>query len=299
MKRIRTFAAKAEATIGTAESLTAAEGVFNAYDLIIQAVPTFEQREAQGQFGVLSAVPGPLAGKATFKTDLAYDDTNIPPYASVLLPMCGYVNSAGTFTPRSEAPGTNVKTGTIGCFQNGLLKSIAGAVGTFKIVFPTGKMAYIEWEFTGVWQAPTDTAIIAPTYPTISPVKAANMTTTFNSASFCSENITFDAGNKISLLQCQTGNGYKSALIVDRAPMATSNPESVLNATQNRWAPLTTAAEQALNLTVGAAITISAPKAQIVDNQEGDRESVLIDNLKWQINKNGDNLDQDVSIVFS
>jgi phosphatidylglycerophosphatase A len=79
----------------------------------------------------------------------------------------------------------------------------------------------------------------------------------------------------------------------------TSNPESVLVATQDRYAPLLTATEQALSLAIGSAITITATKAQIVNNQEGDREKVVIDELSWQCNKNGTNLDQDVSIVFS
>ena len=298
MKRIRTLAAKIETTIGTAESLAASEGAFNAYNLMIQAEPTPEQREAQGQFGVLSAIPGALAGTATFRTDLGYDGTAVPSWATVLLPACGYVNATGTFTPRSEAPGSNVKTLTIGSFQNGMLKSLLGAVGNFTLVFPTGRMAYIDWTFRGVYVQPTDTAIIAPTYPTHATLRAANMTTTFNSVSFCSENITFNSGNEISMIQCQTGNGFKNAIITDRLPTVTSNPESVLIATQDRYAPLLTATEQALSLAIGSAITITIPKAQIVNNQEGDREKVVIDDLSWQCNKNT-TLDTDVSIVFS
>lgn len=299
LKRVRVLAAKVEATVGTAESLTNAEGVFNAYNVMIQPGITFEQREAQGQFGTLSAVPGARMGTATFRTDLGYDGSTVPTWASVLLPACGYVNSTGTFTPRSEAPGSNVKTLTIGCYLNGKFKSLAGAMGTFNLVFPTGRMAYIDWTFTGVWQAPTDTSIIAPTYPTHPTLRAANMTTTFDSVSFCSEQITFDAGNEISMIQCQTGNGFKNALVHNRAPRFTSNPESVLVATQDRYASLLSSVEASLSLAIGNAITISAPKAQIVNLQEGDREGVVIDEVEWQANKNGTGIDQDVSIVFS
>jgi len=302
LKRIRTIAVKVESVIGTAEALTAAEGAFNAYNVMAQPTPAFEQREAQGQFGVLSAVPGPVSGTVSFRTELGYDNTNIPAWASVLFPACGYVNSTGTFTPRSVAPGASVKTVTIGCYVNGLFKSIAGAVGNFKLIFPTGKMAYIDWTFTGIWQAVTDTAIIAPTYPTLTtepPLRAANMTTTFNTVAFCSAEISFDSGNKTTLIQCQSGNGLKNALIVDRSPIFTSDPESLLVATQDRYAPLLTTTEQALSLAIGTAITITVPKAQLVDNQEGDREGIVIDQLTWQGNKNAANLDQDVSIVFS
>lgn len=108
-----------------------------------------------------------------------------------------------------------------------------------------------------------------------------------------------NSGNEISMIQCQTGNGFKHAIITDRLPTFSSNPESVLVATQDRYAALLTATEQALSLAVGSAITISAPKAQIVNAQEGDREKIVIDELSWQANKNGTNIDQDVSIVFS
>lgn len=300
LKKIRTLAAKVEATPGTAEALTAAEGVFNAYNLMIQANIPVEAREAQGTFGGLASVPGPRTGVATFRTDLGYNGTDVPTWATVLLPACGYVNSTGTFTPRSQAPGSNVKTITIGSFQNGQFKSIAGAVGTFTITFPSGRNAYIDWTFTGIWQAPTSVAIIAPTYPTDTPMRAASMTTTYDSVAFCFEQLVFDAGNEVIMRECSTNvSGFSSGLIVNRVPIITANPESVLNATQDRFGKWLSGAEDALSIAIGSAITISIPKAQVINLQEGDRNRVVIDDITWQANKNGTNNDQDVSIVFS
>ncbi len=300
LKRIRTLAAKVETTIGTPISLSGTDGAFNAYNLMCQANIPVEQREASGSFNRLSSIPGARSGTMSFRTDLSHDGSTVPGWATTLLPACGWVNAAGTFTPRSEAPGSNVKTLTLGAYVDGVFKSIAGAVGTFNMVFPSGRMAYIDWTFTGVWQAPTDVAIIAPTYPTEAVLKASSMTTTWDSVAFCFEQLALDAGNEVILRECSTSaSGYVSAMIVDRVPKITANPESVLVATQDRFGQWLAGTEAALSIALGSAITISAPKAQVVNLQEGDRNKLVIDEIEWQANKNGATADQEVSIVFS
>lgn len=305
LKRRRVMAAKVETTIGTAESLTGAEGAYNAYDLMIQATIPVDQREAQGSFNYLSGVPGARMGKATFKTDMGWDGTaTLPTWATVLMAGCGYVNSSGTITPRSEAPGSNVKTLTIGGYVDGLFKSIAGSVGNFKIVCPSGKQCLIEWEFTGVWQGPTDVALIAPTYPTALPIRYSTATTTFNSVAMCVQQFTFDAGNEVILRECaSTAAGYISGLVVNRYPKANANPESVLVATQDRFGIWLAPTEAALSVTLdtptNSSLVITAPKAQITNLQEGERNKLVTDEVEWMFNKNGATADQEVSLVFT
>ena len=300
LQRKRVLAAKVETTIGTAESLTASEGVFNAYNVIAQANITAEEREGQGAFNRLSSVTGMRTGTISFRTDLSYDGSTVPTWASVLLPMCGWVNATGTFTPRTEAPGSNVKTGTIGVFMDGMLKRIAGAVGDFSIVFPSGRMAYIDWTFTGVWQAPTDTAIIAPTYPTDPTLRAASMTTSWNATTLCFEQITVASNNEIVARECTTSAaGVTNYMIADRRPTITGNPETELVATQDRFGQWIGHTEGALSIAISNAITISASKAQIINIQEGNRNRIVIDEIEWQCNKNGTTNDSELSIVFS
>jgi hypothetical protein len=305
LKRKRVFAAKVESTIGTPESLTASEGVFNAYGTIVQGNIPVEEREAQGSFNRLSGVSGPRTGTATLRTDLGWDGTTtMPTWASVLFPACGWAESSQVYTPRSEAPGTNVKTLTIGCYQDGRFKSIAGAVGNFRIVLPAGRMAYIEWTFTGVWQDPTDAAIIAPTYPTALPLKFNSATATFDSVNMKVESATIDSGNNVVMRECPTtAAGFISALITDRYPKITANPEAVLKSVQERYTQWIDAEEAALSLVVpgpdDATITIAAPKAQILNDQEADRNKIEVEQLEFGCNKNGTNNDQELSITFA
>lgn len=308
LKRIRTMAAKTESTIGTAESLTAAEGVYNAYDVMLQAEIEVEQREAQGSFNYLPGVPGARGGKMTFKTDMGWDGADMPTWASVLLPACGFVESTQVYTPRSEAPGSNVKTATIACYVDGVLKVLAGAVGTFKINATAGKIVYIEWEFTGVWQAPTDVAIIAPTYPTDIPIRFGSATITYAAVEQCVENFTFDAGNEVILRECpDTAAGFKSGLIVSRYPMININPEAQLVATEDRFGDWIAGTESAFScafdgptgLVSNGSVTVAAPKAQIFNVQEADRNKLVTDEVELMCNKNGATADQEVSITFT
>lgn len=305
LKRKRVFAAKTETTSGTFESLTTAEAAYNVYDLMMQQAIEMEPRESQGGFGMLASIPGGYQGKCTFKTDISWDGTStLPTWATVLLPACGLVNSSGTFTPKSEVPGSNVKTISIGCYMDGVYKRMRGCAGTFKLVCPTGKRAYIEWDFTGVWNAPSDTAMLAPTYPTAQALRYSASTTTFDSVALCLENITLDVGNEIMLRECATTvGGYHAALITNRIPKVTGNPEAKLVATQDRYGQLILSDEGILSWTIPGPdtsyITISAQKAQIVNIQEADRNRLVTDEIEWSLNRNGSTVDSEFSIEFT
>lgn len=304
LKRVRVLAAKVEATSGTAETLLAAQAAINAYDVEIQGEIEFIERPRQGSFGRLPGVLGPRGGKCTFKTDLYGDGAaGVPLWASTFLPACGFVDSGGVFSPTSEPPGSNVKTATIGVYENGLLKKLRGAAGTFKLMFPTGKPAFIEWEFTGVWVAPTDAAILAPTYPTIIPLRTSNATFTIASWAPCFESLEIDAGNNVILRECATssdGSGYAAGLVTDRKPVGKVNPEAALVATKDNYGLWIAGTEEALSiaLTDGTdTITVAAPKAQRVNVQEGDRNMIQTDEIDFQCNASAG--DDELTITFA
>lgn len=305
LKRKRVLAAAIESTPGTAEALSASNGAFNAYDVIAQAQIAVESREGQGGFGKLSGVPGARAGTLNFKVDLGWDGTaTIPTWASVLLPMCGWVNSSGAFTPRTEAPGANVKTGTLATYVDGVKKTIAGASGNVRFVFPAGRMAFAEFSFTGVWQAVADVSLIAPTYPTALPLRYASATTTYDSVAMCVEQLAIDSGNTIKLRECGgSAAGFDYAIITDRSPRITANPEATLVATDDRYGDWLAATEAELSLLLNgpssSTLEFEVPKAQIVNAQEGEREGLVIDDIEWMANKNGANQDEELSIIFT
>jgi hypothetical protein len=306
LKKVRAFAAKVEATPGTAEALTSAEGAYNVYNLMIQPQIDVSTREGQGGFGRIPSVPGARRGIATFRTDAGYTGSAIPTWASVLLPACGVVASSTTFTPRSEIPGTNVKTLTIGGYINGKFKSICGAVGNARFVMVAGQPIYIDWTFTGIYVAESDATLITPTYPTtLTPLRFAGGATSWNSATICLQQANFDIGNVVTGRECTTPvAAYDSFVVTDRVPKVTGNPESKLVATRDVYSQFINMTEAALSFTIdgpgNSTLVISAPKAQIVNGpQEGERNGIVTDEIEWQLNRNGATVDQEFSIVFT
>lgn len=305
LKRKRVLAAKIETTVGTAIALTGTDASFNAYDIMIQPEIEVEEREGQAGFGMLSSVVGGYKGKATFKIDCGWDGTATEPaWADTFLPACGLVKTGQVFAPRSEAPGANVKTLTIGAFCDGIFKSICGAAGTFKLVCPTGRMAYFEFEFQGVWVPPTDVAILAPTYPTALPLRYASSTTTFASVALFVENLTLDCGNEITMRESPaTVGGFHSAIITNRNPKVTANPEAKLIATRDPNGQFLAMTEGILTWGLdgptNAVLTTAAPKAQLIKAQEADRNNLVTDDLEWQLNRNGSTVDEEFSMTFT
>jgi hypothetical protein len=304
LRRKSVFAAKVETTIGTAETLTAAEGVFNAMDFVIQPTIASTRREGQGGFQYLPSMPEGMMGTCTIKHELTYDGTNVPTWASVLLPACGWVASGAVFTPRTEAPGSNVKTLTIGHYKDGKRALLSGCMGTFVITLEAGKTAYATFTFTGKYSSnETDTALISPTYPTVLPLRFAMGSVTYNSVAMCTASVGIDAGNSVIMRECVTASersGYISALVTNRAPVITANPESVLVATQDLSALWLASTPQALTIVIGAAlssITISAPKAQLENKQQGNRSDMWSDDLTWLASA-GSAVDTELSITF-
>ena len=304
LRRRAVFAAKVETTIGTAETLSGAEGVYNARDFVIQPNVAMTRREGQGGFNYLTSIAEGMTGTCTIVHDLTYNGTDVPNWASVLLPACGWVAAGSVFSPKSVGPGSDVKTLTIGHYKDGKRSLLSGAMGTWKIVCPTGKVAYIEFTFTGKYSTnETDTALITPTYPTVSPLRFAAGALTFNSVALCTSTLEVDAGNSVIMRECVNAtdrSGYVSALVTNRAPMITADPESELVATQDRDALWLTSSAQALSIQVGAAgssITIAAPKAQLENKQQGNRSDMMVDNLTWLATQ-GSSADTELTITF-
>lgn len=306
LKKITTLAAKVEATPGTAESLSGTDGVYNAYDIMCQPSITMTDREANGSFNYLTSIKEGQSATMTFKIDIEWDGTATEPNVfSVLMPACGWTESTNVWKPRSEAPGTNVKTLTLAAYIDGKRKLIRGAMGNAVFTFPTGRKITVDFTFTGIYVEPTDTSIITPTYITTNPLEFRAATAcTFNSVAMSVEQITINLGNEVVLLEDPTDtSGFKYALVTNRRPTITANPEAVLVATQNRHNIWTTSTPYAMQLTLdgpgNSTLGITAPKAQIINLQDGDRNRVVTDEIEFLCTKNGATQNEELYFTFT
>jgi hypothetical protein len=177
-------------------------------------------------------------------------------------------------------------------------------MGTFPVNLPTGRRGFIDWEFSGVWQPVTSVALISPTYPTAKGLRFAGGLAEWDNVNMCVESVTIDSGNNVIMRECPTTEaGFLSAFITDRRPVISANPEAATVAAQDRWAKWLSESEHELELDLSgpttSVLSFDAPKAQIINSQEADRNGMVTDEIEFQCNKNGATHDQELSITFT
>jgi len=306
--------AKLEATLGTAETITAAEAAFFGWEADI--VPTVDKvaRPYPGAFSELAAAMGARMGTATFKVDLHGSGTTdtAPTWANTLLPACGLVPDSGTITNfilRSLAPAGSATddvphTVTIAMYEDGRRKAIYGAMGNVKFVLDkAGVKGYAEFEFMGIWVEPTDATLLAPTMPSIIPPAVRGCTCTVATLGLTTDKIEIDLGNQVSERPDVTAaSGYGYYIITDRQPTVTLSREAVLLATQNHWADFTAGTTRALAIALGGAtwnkLEWAAPAAQVDDVKSGDRNGLITDDLTFALRRSAAN-DDELTLNFT
>lgn len=308
LRRYRVLAAKIETTPGTAESLADADSGFSARDIVIDNDTEMEERMGELGFAPIQSQRGPKRGRVSFTIDVTWDGTATEPkWADTFLPACGWVKSGQVYTPRTEAPGTNVKTVTIGVYTktSGTSKRrlLKGAVGRFTWENPTGKTSFINFEFEGVWDSESAATMLAPTPTADAKLSHRNSTTTWGGVPLCLSALTLTSENEIYLKECPNSDGFSHGIITGRRITVAADPEAVLIATQDRMQQFENMTEGILTWDLdgptNSEITIAAPKAQIIAIPEGDRSGLLTDQLEFVCNADGANLDQEASITFT
>jgi len=302
----RVFASKIETTAGTAVSLTATDATINIFDAKIVPTIEMENRQGQGSFGKLASVASARTGRATFKTEITGDGSGgVPAWASRFLPACGWVEDTQVFSPKSEGPGSNVKTLTLATYENGLYRQLHGAMGTFVVTGTAGKISYIEWTFDGIYSEPSDVAILTPTYLTQPPFRFVAETLTLGAWTPKLNEVKIDAGNSVVMREdASKSAGVISAIITDRTPTGSLDPEAELVATVNhatKWLAVPGTLEAlTIELDNGTdRLTIAAPKCQRMKVESGDRNGNQTDAIDFQCCKSADAGDDELTFTFA
>src|SRR5262245_8490099 len=171
-------ALKIESVSGTAETLAAANVIMTTDRPTWEATPDMIDRN------ILSASPsqrgfvvGSRMAKIGFKmfqrgtTGAPTDPANLPDWIQPIR-ACGlsYAVSGGspneitTVTPASLA---TLVTATVALYRDGKQYLIHGACGNVKKTYTVGSPVLLEFEFQGIYNTPTDVALLVPTYPTV------------------------------------------------------------------------------------------------------------------------------------
>jgi len=131
-----------------------------------------------------------------------------------------------TYAPNSDA---TPKSATVYFNNDGVLHKATGCRGTFTLNCEVGQIPTIAFEMTGIFNAPTDTAISAPTYADqADPLVFKNgNTSSFQVFSYSGavQSLSFELANEV--IYRELVGGTKSVDVVDRAPSG----ECVIEAT--------------------------------------------------------------------
>ncbi len=303
----RVLAAKHEITPGTPVALSASDAAMNTFDAELQPAADYQDRPGQGgSTAPISGVPGPFSGTVKFETDLT-GGAAVPAWAATLLPGVGFGASGNTFNPESRpaaVSGSAQKCLTIGLYEDGQIKKLAGCQGRLTIKGSAGKAMRCAWEFQGVWQEPTAGAILAPTYPTTPPLILQNATASIGGAAITLREIEIAIANELTLLPAAAATrGIICAVITSRKITIKATIESAApGGSYDPYADWIARTERPLQLQIGDtgnAVTIAAPKIQVTNVQEAAGEGILTDQIDFVANRNLSAGDDDLTITFA
>lgn len=302
LEKEQNWAFKVETTTGTPISLGASDGTVNVWDPMLEPDITFLRREGQGtSIDPITGALGARGAKVGFTCEL-YGATSTPAYGDALLAAGAALTSR---TYNFATPTINTTTLTCGAYQSGWLLSASGVKLNWQLTGKTGERCMNRFEGTGLWQPPTATAQIAPTYVTTVAPRFAGGTFTIGGTAELISDFELNLNNNIVYREDQSDvTGYHAACIVDRNIQFKCAPERKALGTRDWYAAYLAGTEFALNLIVGTVvnniITITAPKMQLAQPPvKASRNGILVDNLVFQLNRSASAGDDALVVAYS
>lgn len=222
-----------------------------------------------------------LAGSGTAGTAPRYGDA---------LKATGLTETLVTSTSAtySATPGTTISSVTIYYNIDGLLHKITGARGTVSLKADLNQIPELQFDFTGIYNAPSDTAAISPTYANqASPlVFRADNTSAFQFFSYAGalQSVSFDLANTV--IYRELIGGTAQALITDRKPAGNVSIEAIAIATKDYFAAALADGTTG-NLTfqhgttAGNIATLTIPYADITQPAYGEQDGVTTLNIPY------------------
>lgn len=281
--RHKVLLAKTDVTYGTDPVPTAAANSILAIDMKLMPMEGRDQsRELDlPNMGAQPTIPLDLMSKLTFKVELQPSGTaGTAPGWGPLLRACGCAQTIVAVTSVTYNPvSTAHESVTLYLYIGQTLYKLVGARGTAKLTFNAQGIAYLEFEFTGLFTAAAEGTRPTPILTAFQkPLAVTNTNTpvfTLNAVALVMRSFTLDLGNEIVprfLI------GSHSVLITDRSEMIEMTVEAEAMSLIN---PYTLAANQTqvpvvLNhgTVAGARVKINAPLCQIqrpsgIENSQG------------------------------
>lgn len=177
---------------------------------------------------------------------------------------------------------TGFESVTAYLYRDGILHKLTGGRATFTITAEAGNYATMQFNLTGQYIAPTDTAMPTnPTYETTLPPVVENSNLTIDEyIQAVVAKFSFDQSNQIVPRQdMNNSDGYNGVLITGREPKGGIDPEMLLVANEDFWGNMDNAKSMYFRMRIGSATGnrqwVIAPAVQYTGLSYQDRDSLL------------------------
>ena len=293
--RKKILLAKVETTYGVDPTPTGAANAILTKDLTINLMQgnTVERNVDRATLGGDVAIHVAPYTTVSFSVEMASSGAaGTAPGWGALMQGCGFAETIVASTSAAYAPvSSGFKSLTLYFHIDGLLHKLTGCRGTVAATMDPGGIPYLNFTFTGIRAAPTDTALPTPTltgFKTPLPVNKAN-TPTFSLHGFAAtvEKFSFDMANEITYRNVV---GDESVMLVDRKPTGSVSLEEQALATKNFHDIALNSTLGALQVvhgtTAGSIVQIDAPKVQLLSPTYANSNGVLMLNLNLSLTPN-------------
>jgi hypothetical protein len=283
LSRKRTILAKTEVTYGTDPTPTGAANAILVRNLNITPLNAelVSRDLVRPYLGASEQLIASSYVSVEFEVEMAGSGTagTAPAYGPLLL-ACGMAatTSAGvsvTYAPVSSSFGSV----TIYYNADGVLHKLTGARGNVEMDITVGQIPVFKFSFTGLYNAPTDTAAPAVTYTAFQNPLAANSdnTSAFSLYSFSGalQSLSVNMGNAVNY---RTLIGAEDVLMTDRQVSGQAVFEAPLIASKDYFAAALGSALGTLDITHGTVagnrVQISSTKAKVTNPTYQDQNGI-------------------------
>jgi len=293
--RKKILLAKVETTYGVDPTPTGAANAILTKDLTINLMQgnTVERNVDRTTLGADQAIHVAPYTTVSFSVEMQSSGAaGTAPALAPLLQGCGFSETIVASTSAAYSlVSTGFKSLTLYFSIDGLLHKLTGARGTVAFALDPGGLPYLNFTFTGIRSAPSDTALPTPTltaFKTPLPVNKAN-TPTFSLHGFAAtvEKFSLDLANEITYRNVV---GDESVMLVDRKPAGSISIEEQALATKNFHDICVNSTLGALQMvhgtTAGSIVQIDAPKVQLLSPTYADSNGVLMLNMNMVLTPN-------------
>ena len=273
LHRKRSILAKAESSYGSDPTPTGSANYVQVIDLNIEPIVSDEVSRdlIRPYMGNYEVIPANTRVNVTFDVEMAGSGSagTAPKYGAILK-ACGLSETVVSSTSVTYAPVTT-PSDSVTLFVNydGIRHKVTGARGTFSLNCEVNNIPRISFSLTGIFNAPTDTALPTVTVSNqASPLIFKNgSTSNFAIFGFAAALQSWNLDFNNEVIYRELVGGTKEVLITDRRPSGTAVIESVALSAHNFFTDYTgtsTGTNTWLHGTAaGNRVTVSCPQTDL------------------------------------